>query len=305
MPRNGYINRLQAWASSSILAEDLSLALEIAWETERIAAAEWWDLFDPKQVNGSFCDISVVNNILGKPHSEWARYLTFSSDRSTLVLAGHDRGEQAFIPQLLDALAQSSETQTLIIIAGGKFHARDVIDFETRRQNFYSEINWVSEISETATRTLNRPRSCIGLHVRGTDHARSAPTQSSIKHALLKLAQESGLGDIYIAADTRKTRDLWHQTAEELKLRPWSFDTSSYERDSVRAGIDAMIEWNLLKGTQGLIYSSISSFAEEASVASGFHYRSIGLSASPMRQRIRKLQVLLMSAVSKLKGFEK
>lgn len=306
VPRNGYINRLQAWASAAILAQQLGLNLEIAWETEPIAAAKWQDLFALEQANARFCDISEVNEILGMPHQDWPRYLTVSRDRATVVLAGHDQGEQVFIPQLLEQLTAVKEARTLIIIAGGKFHTPDILDFEFNRQTFYTSINWISEIRDTVQTLINQHRDYIGLHIRGTDHARSAPTPHAIKAALEKLSLNSNLIDLYIAADTRETRERWHATALSLGLRPWSFNPKTYERASAASGIDAMIEWNLLAGSQGLVYSKISSFAEEASVASGFHVRSIWLSASPIRQRLRAISSFSRSAITyPVKGVKK
>ena len=289
---------MQAWASSAIFATELGIALEVAWEPERIAAAEWQELFSAEQRNSSFCSISEVNDLLGMPHDEWPRYLTSTSDRNTLVLAGHDCGEQVFVPQLLDELASSNEIHTLIIIAGGKFHTGDFPEFDRQRQDFYSHINWVARISDPVQENLEAHPPYIGLHVRGTDHARSAPTKKAMKAALLQLSRATQIKDVYIAADTRETRDWWHKSAQELQLRPWSYSTTSYERTSANAGIDAMIEWNLLRNSQGQVYSKISSYAEEASVASGYSYRSVGLSASPFRQKLRAFPLFMKSGIA-------
>lgn len=38
VPRNGYVNRLQGWASAAILAAQLDASLHVLWEPEGSAA---------------------------------------------------------------------------------------------------------------------------------------------------------------------------------------------------------------------------------------------------------------------------
>ena len=46
VPRNGYANRLQAWASASVIGYRSDARVQVLWESEATASASPLDLFD-------------------------------------------------------------------------------------------------------------------------------------------------------------------------------------------------------------------------------------------------------------------
>ena len=146
VPRNGYANRLQAWASSAILAAELDASLEVCWEPEAAAAAPASDLFAPQLIDRQFIADSHLARDLGTATADLPRYLTLDRDRGLIVLAGHDRGEQAFMSELIDLLGHACSPHTLVIVAGGKFHLPDGGDFVMQRRVFYQRLQWSPQV---------------------------------------------------------------------------------------------------------------------------------------------------------------
>ncbi len=289
IPRNGYLNRIQAWASASILAAEFDVPVRVLWEHERIAPAGPEDLFESSLVNASFVGRSDVDSLLGQNHEDLPRYLTCLPAVGVAVLAGHDQGEQLFMAQLENLIREEPWLRTLIIIAGGKFHLDSSHDFRRQREVFYRQLRWSNEIDARVEAELMGKGPFNALHLRGTDHALSAPTIRQVREALKELRSQSNLSELFIAADSAETLAHWTSTAHELGFRPWSASGISLERTSAAAGADALIDWRLLCHSEALIYSRQSTFSEEAAVASGNANRAVPLSASDIAQWRRKV----------------
>ena len=300
VPRNGYVNRLQAWASAAILAAELDVPLEVLWEPEEVAPATAGDLFDITRATPTFVTTEIVTQRLGMPHTSLPRYLTADPDRELLVLAGHDRGEQAFMPALIDGLRADRAPRTLLIIAGGKFHLPDAPAFTRQRQLFYELLPWHPVIVERSRALLDNHDRYIALHIRQTDRSLPAPTTRAVIRAVEQLRDRSGVTSLFVAADTRSALDEWVDRALELDLAPWSASTTQFDRGQVEAGRQAIVDWILLGHAQASVYSAASSFAEEAAVASGHVEDSIALAASATRQAVRQWHRLGRAAVNRL-----
>lgn len=296
VPRNGYVNRLQAWASSAILARELGAHLAVAWEPEPVAPAEFDDLFrrDPEA-----CSVLTPDTLtarLGGPHSGLPRYLTVDADRRLVILAGHDRGEQAFMGELDAALAHPCAPTTLVMIAGGKFtHGQDA-DFAAQRRAFYRELPWQTTISTRVADAVKGRPPFLGLHVRGTDRSRTAPTASMIRGAVTDLVESSGIRSVFLAADSAQAREQWSAALRSMGLDPWTMPSVELDRSTRAAGVDALVDWCVLGRSAGLVYSAASSFGEEAAVCAG--EPSIGLTAGAGLQQGRALRDLAASVVT-------
>ena len=243
VPRNGYINRIQAWASSSILASQLGVPCKVMWEPESVAAASATDFFTREAVATEFISRAELDNLLKGPHEELPRHLNVLGETGIAVLAGHDLGEQHFIPQLLALLASTEIIHTLIIIAGGKFAMESTENFNDLRADFYSRIPWNDVVLE---RVSDRPVDAepyMGLHIRGTDRALAAPTTAAVMGALRTITPSIHPSSLFIAADTQEARLEWNQRATTLGFLPWNLEPRSLDRTSVVAGIDAMADW--------------------------------------------------------------
>jgi len=296
VPVNGYANRLQAWASASIMAAHFDASTQVCWETEDVAPAGAADIFAGDVIRDCFIDSSRVSDLLGKPHSQMPRYLTIDQDRGVVFLAGHDRGEQPLMPALMHALNASSGISTLVVAAGGKFHVPNEVDFKEKRRQFYANICWHSDIVSRLQATLMVEQPYIGLHIRQTDRSREAPTLRAIERALRTLSKRSGLTNVFIAADTSTARTEWTHRTAQLGLTPWTSDAVIFDRHDERSAPDAIVDWLLLGRASGLIYSAASSFGQEAAIMNARQDWTLPLEASPGLQTRRDLTRLAGSA---------
>jgi len=296
VPRNGYANRLQAWASSAALSQMWHVPLEVCWETEAIAPATQSDLFDPHPGH-TWISSAALTNLLGRVHEEFPRYLNHTPEREVLVLAGHDRGEQIFMPQLREIVEESHQPLTLVIIAGGHFGLVDDHQQRTYRSTFYRTLPWGLGIASAVNAALADYEPFIGLHIRQTDRSREAPTQRQLRVALHAMVERTGISNIFVAADSASALHRWQADVTGMSLTPWVAQTQSHDRASVQAGIDALIEWQILGHASALIYSARSSFGAEAAVAAG-DVPITALEASENLQRMRALNATVRAAVT-------
>ena len=145
----------------------------------------------PSVVARSFWDRSRLDALIGGAHEELPRYLTHDRERDLIVLAGHDRGEQAFMGQLAAMLLGLEEPTTLVIIAGGKFHLPTDEDFTRQRAVFYRQLAWHPDLNRRMADELADHPDYVALHVRGTDRSLEAPTARTIREGLTALADST------------------------------------------------------------------------------------------------------------------
>ena len=285
-PVSGYINRLQAVASAALIAEELGWQLFIAWEPQQVAAAPADALF-----NEIFCREFVrseteVTEMFGIQKEEIPRYLHIDADGGRITLAGHDRGEQVFMPELRAAIQSNPEIHTLALIAGGHFgftepnlsiQAQESF-LHSARGAWYRQLSLNSEIEQQVLVQRNEHPSYVALHLRYTDRSHQVPSHRSIFQALETLAARSNTRSLFIASDTAASRDEWASRARILGFEPWSVEHSVWDRSDPRSAHSALIDWRLLGNSEALVYFSASSFAYEAAVATGAFDQSIGLS---------------------------
>ena len=285
VPRNGYVNRLQAWASSAALAAEWDAPLSVCWESESIAPATVGDLFESRSLH-QWVSSEEVEELCGVRHQELPRYLTHIPERSLVVLAGHDRGEQVFVPELLELVDTAAQLVRVVIIAGGAFGTADEERQCRYRHEFYRRLPWKQSIAERVKSVIGGRADFLGLHIRQTDRSRQAPTTRQVVEAMQQLREVSGLSSVFVAADTSAALIEWQQTLRAMGMQAWTAGTSDHARDSVDAGIAALIEWQVLGWSQGVVFSAASSFGAEAAVAAG-DVPALGLTAKPSLQRAR------------------
>lgn len=303
VPRNGYINRLQAWASSSILAFELGVPLAMHWSPESVAPASAADFFVWPMPSTTLIDEEALESILGKPHAELPRYLNRIPDTRVLVLAGHDRGEQVFMNDVVSRILEDSTIQTLVIIAGGRFGIPGPTDLAEQRSHFYQSLNWVSDIRTPAERFSDEWAPYLGLHIRGTDRSLEAPTRRMVTSALHQLRAESTISSLFIAADSPESSEFGYSVAEETGFTPWTTGVVDHDRGSVEAGRQAMTDWLVLSRSRGVIYSAASTFAHEAAVAGGCMKNSVPLHVSGLRKGVRRGRSYVGAARRRFQSF--
>jgi hypothetical protein len=298
VPRNGYANRLQAWASSAILAAELDASLNVCWVPEPAAAASANSLFATELMHQQFISENTLLAQMGQPMSTLPKYLTLNSETGLIVLAGHDVGEQPFMTELTRLLADDSRPQTLVIVAGGKFHLPSGADFVRQRSIFYQRLSWSTELDTLVSTALRDQSPFSALHVRQTDRSQQAPPKHAIRRGLKALSASGAPRPLFISADTPEGRETWMQESATLGFRPWTRTGADLDRADPRAGIDALVDWRLMASSVAIAYSRASTFSEEAAVASGRFAQAIPLGASVHRQRVRGLTRLARSAVT-------
>jgi len=302
VPWNGYVNRLQAWASASILAERLGAELKVAWETEQVAPAPASTLFSHALMERLFVSVDDVTQQLGQAHTAMPRYLTVDQDQGIAFLAGHDRGEQHFMNELHQVLKATPDVTTLVIVAGGKFHLPHETDFTAKRKHFYNEIAWHPDINDRLTAAQSTDPSYLGVHIRQTDRCREAPTSRAIERAVQALAELSGVTDVFLAGDTAGARQQWCDRLTRLGFSIWMSDAGSFNREESASARDAIVDWLLLGRSEAIIYSAQSSFGQEAAVMTTRPELCRGLQANWTVRGFRDAKRISRSAVKAATG---
>lgn len=228
-------------------------------------------------------------------------------DQRMISLAGHDRGEQVFMPQIATLLnADAGMIHTLVFKAGGHFYLpentshSDNGDRSARndRGHWYRELDLNPTIEDAVAAELNQREPFLSLHLRYTDRSHQAPNAGSIEKALRTLAMNTGTTSLFIASDTPRARDNWCVRASKLGLDPWVVDHTIWDRSHPHSAHPALIDWRLLSRSRAIVYFAGSSFAHEAAVATGNFDSCIGLTPSHMSLIDAKIRGILKSLVS-------
>lgn len=290
VPRNGLGNRLQAWSSAALLARAWDVPLDVMWEPEQAAPTPASELFlGSPTFNGldhAFLDRVSLDRILGADHAELPRYVHAEPARQFISLAGHDKGEQALLDELLVAIQSDERLATLVIIAGGLFtlDPRDDMTFRRGRQDFYRSLPWHPAISERAAQT-EVENEYSALHIRGTDRSREAPPRRVIDRSLRRMRESGADTSLFIAADNAPSRQEWMRRSQALGFTPWSVGDTEFTRSKHAGGISAAVDWLLLSRSSCIAYPGASTFSAEACVANGG--AGIAMYASALTQRAR------------------
>ena len=298
VPRNGYINRLQAWASAAALGASTGAPVQLCWEPEPIAPATPEQLFAPKTLTSSLMTPDELSALLGAPHVDLPRHLTRLPDRDVVVLAGHEVGEQAFMPRLKHLLDHSSAPFSLVVIAGGHFHLPGAVAPEEQRRTFYESLAWSEPIESGTRAALAGREQFTGVHVRRTDRSREAPTWRMLGAALDDLRQRTGVDSIFVASDSAEGQQRGDLLARKHGLKPWTIEHGAHDRSSSAAAVAAMVDWRVLGAARALVYTASSSFGHEATVLGDTVSASVALAAPPLIQRSRDARRIVTAALT-------
>lgn len=293
-PLNGYINRLQAIASSAILADRLDARLSVCWEPDPVAPVATSAVLSPEFCSAHVVSSEAARDEFGVHRSGIPQYLSVDAANDRILLAGYDRGEQHFMEPLRSMLTEHSDADSLVIAAGGKFFLPErgtdertwQGQFRALRHDFYAQVGLAAGIETAVAEQLAARRPFIGLHLRYTDRAHQAPSDRTVREALTRVAQESGLSSVFVAADSSRARDEWAARIRSVGLDPWSAGHAHFDRSASGSEHAALVDWRLLGSAQRLVYFAESSFAEEAAVASGHFEESVALPAQAARSAI-------------------
>lgn len=282
VPRNGYINRLQATASASIIADQLGAEMAVCWLPQEAAPAARDTVFGSDS-SLKFVSEPELTEILGFGLEAFPHYVNshvVSEVGRVVTFAGHERGEQPLMTQLAQEL-QSSDWEVLVILAGGRFSFEtgsqsnewDSEMFRTARESWYQTLELAPEIENSVNSIPSEP--FIGMHLRYSDRSHQAPSRSEIQRAVVSKCQQLGLNRVFVASDSLKEREYWRKLLPTLGIFPWVLET---ENCSEHAGAQlALADWRVLGRSQSLVYFAKSSFGYESAVASGKFTESIAL----------------------------
>jgi len=303
VPRNGYINRLQATASASILAAQLGAEFSVCWLPQKAAPAACETVFGPAP-SLKFATESQLNEILGFDLGSFPHYVNshvVSGIGRVVTFAGHEQGEQPLMTELVQEL-ESSEWNELVIVAGGRFFLEaggesnewDSEKFRAARQSWYQSLALAPEI-ENKVNSFSNER-FIGLHLRYSDRSHQAPSRSEIKRAVMSMCEQAGVSRVFLASDSVGEREYWQNLLPTLGLIPWELDT---EILSELAGAQlALADWKILGQAQALVYFAESSFGYEAAVSSGRFATSIALEPNRFVSAVVQAKSLLANVLS-------
>lgn len=287
-PVNGYLNRLQALASSAILAQQVEAPLQVCWTPFTAVPGPASDTF-----SGEWCtEFSVSEGAAGITLDQVPLYVTHGSDRGIISLRGHDLGEQALMGLLGEALTGIHDPVDLVIVAGGSFDLADPgttdgtwsESFLAAKRDFYRALPLHSAVESAASAAVaSHPEGFIGLHLRYSDRSHQAPMPRAIQRALAGQAEQSGLSSVFIASDTDRAREQWSARVERMGLRPFDLADSFASLAAVTTAGPAMADWRVLGRSRRLVHFAESSYAVEACVASGTWRESSALPTSSVR----------------------
>jgi len=282
VPRNGYINRLQATASASILASRIGAELTVCWLPQEVAPDARESVFGPDN-SLKFMTESELTEILGFDLGSFPHYVNshvVSGIGRVVTFAGHERGEQPLMAQLTQEL-QSSDWDVLVIVAGGRFSIGvgsesikwDSEKFRIARKSWYQALKLAPEIENSVKSMPSEP--FVGVHLRYSDRSHQAPSRSEIQRAVVSKCGQLGVSRIFLASDSLEQREYWQKLLPTLGITPWVLETENF---SELAGAQlALVDWRVLGRSQALVYFAESSFGYEAAVASGSFAESIAM----------------------------
>ena len=302
IPVNGYINRLQAWASAQSVAAALGAEFSCLWIPEPVAPAPLELLFDTPPPRGAFADMATVGTEWAVDPADVPRYLHANPEKGVITLAGHDQGEQVFMAQLEALMNDPRAPRSLVIKAGGAFHLPSASNPTQDRVDFYRSLPWAASVRAGLASNQRDRGSYLGLHIRGTDRARSAPTERAIVRAVLDLANRTAMTSVFIAADTQASRDVWTAWAQDQGLSSWTSGVSELDRSQAKAGIGALVDWHILADAHSMVFARESSFGAEAAIQNVDPHLSIALGATAPRRLARDVGALSRNVVRRVRS---
>jgi len=281
---SGYVNRLQAIASSSIIASQCDADFFVCWTDINVTPAPAIDIFSAEFVARHVIAPTQFRELTGLEPSDVSPYLTISN--SLVSLAGSDRGEQFFMAQLEDQLEHSQELVDLVFSAGGNFSFSAGETAISQRATWYRRFNFADPIESRVKQLLRHREPFIGVHLRYTDRSHEAPLKKEVNRAIFHQAESFATDSIFIASDTNKERDDLFQKLERAGLKPWTSDLDLSNAPRSEAAVGALVDWKVLGNAESSVYFAASSFGHEAAVMAGSINTSSALVGHPI-QRIR------------------
>lgn len=284
VPLSGYINRLQAIASASVIAAQYNTELSVCWADLNVTPAPVSEIFSASFVERNVIDSSDFAQLTGFQYNDVPAYLNVRA--SVISIAGLDKGEQVFMPELRRIIDRSSQPVTLVFSAGGNFSLSTQEAAMAQRGEWYRNFTFSDVIESQANEFLTNRAPYVGLHLRYTDRSHETPLDRAIDQAIANQVELMSTDSVFIASDTEKARDKWINKLQRAGLKPWVTEVELNSEFVSRAGIGALVDWKILGHACSSVYFAASSFGHEAAVMAGSWGTSVALEGHPI-QRIR------------------
>lgn len=291
VPRNGYVNRLQATASAARVAREFDADFQVCWLPQPAAPAPVDVIFAPDCAL-NFMPAEPLEELLGISVAQYPRYVNLlprsdSRSRTVVTLAGHDKGEQALMGDFVDSIT-AHDPEVVVILAGGRFSTRaprgvsdwDSPQFRQERAAFYDDVKFSADIESVAH--ASDSGTYVGLHLRYSDRSHQVPSRKAIEQAVLQTTTRAGASRVFVASDSPKERDHWVIELSARGLEPWVAPTVEFGSTEYAGDKAALIDWRILSRSAASVYFTESSFGYEAAVASGRFDACIGLDPNPL-----------------------
>lgn len=284
LPLSGYINRLQAIASASIVANKCSADFSVCWTDINVSPAPASALFSSEFVAEHVITPEIFRDLSGFQPAEVPAYLKMHGN--VITLAGLDEGEQVFMTRLQKLLEQAPQPVTLVFSAGGNFSFSDAQTAIEQRGEWYRSFTFSSAVETRVNEIVAGRNPFVGVHLRYTDRSHETPLARNIYRAISTQVELSATDSVFIASDTRTARDKLFRKLEKAGLKPWTAEVALDGAPKNQAGIDALVDWKVLTQARSSVYFAASSFGHEAAVAAGSLGTSTAL-AGHVIQRVR------------------
>jgi hypothetical protein len=293
VPLSGYINRLQAIASSSIIAAECNAQFGLCWTDINVTLAPIEEVFSADFVSEFVIDEINFREFVGIGPKEIPDYLNVNEN--IISLAGLDKGEQIFMSDLLELIEQSTKPVTLVFAAGGNFSFSTQEKAILQRGEWYRNFKFSDAIESQAKKLLTNRDPYIGVHLRYTDRAHESPLAKSIYNAIACQVELSGTDSVFIASDTEKIKDKWVRKLENAGFKPWTAQVELDGLSKTRTGIGALVDWKILGHACTSVYFAASSYGHEAAVMAGSIDTSVALKGHVI-QRVRSRSTELVGS---------
>jgi len=304
-PRSGYANRLQTIVSASLLAEELGMDWKVCWLPQDVCPVQAEQVFSAEFVRTRLISPVVAEQGYRLVMEEVPRYLHASARGSRVYLAGHDRGEQFYMPELRGML-ETHSPELIAIVAGGKFTLngdRQLTrqqDRQFRRHRFeaYQALELHPMVEDEVARYREVHGRYLSLHLRYSDRNTQAPWFWRIGPEVQRLSADTGISEVFVASDSMTARDGWVRRLTRAGFDTWVTQPESMNRHEAASALGALVDWRILAQSTAMTYFRESSFAEEACVASGAFETSAALSSSATRGRLVVLREYSRAAIT-------
>jgi hypothetical protein len=294
VPRNGFGNRMQMLASSTLLAKRLDAELIVHWTPQPVFKAQSGQIFD--EVPGvRFVDYPDLES--SYPF-EMPTFTNFDSENNRITLKNLRVGDQAFMPSLKRILQTHSEISEIWIESGEKFlfeqdrNFQDSPEFRRLRMNFYNQVKFQKSILHN----LNSLLSQVGeefwaVHIRDNDRKSETIHNAKIVKEIQKnKSKVEKIGKtVFLASDNARRGVELKALLEKEGYDVFFDEAKNRDRLNPDEAQESIVDWLALRNAKCIVSFGGTTFSYEALVAGNSFDSRIYLKPSKGRRALSKI----------------